>query len=49
MRLGLPDQSIIYLGPDSQIELLEIEGESGISLRLQSGVVLVRARIREHL
>ena len=41
VRLGLPDQSIIYLGPDSHIELLEIEGESGISLRLQSGVVLV--------
>jgi len=41
VRLGLPDQSIIYLGPDSQVELLEIEGESGTSLLLQSGVVLV--------
>ena len=41
VRLGLPDQSIIYLGPDSQMELLEIEGESGTSLRLNGGVVLV--------
>ena len=41
VRLGLPDQSIIYLGPDSQVELLEIEGESGTSLLLQSGVALV--------
>ena len=41
VRLGLPDQSIVYLGPDSQVELLEIEGESGTSLRLESGVVLV--------
>jgi protein phosphatase len=35
VRLGLPDQSIIYLGPDSQMELLEIEGDSGTSLLLQ--------------
>jgi protein phosphatase len=41
IRLGLPDQSIIYLGPDSQIELLEIEGESGTIMQLLSGVVLV--------
>jgi protein phosphatase len=40
VRLGLPDQSIIYLGPDSQMELLEIEGDSGTSLLLHGGVVL---------
>ena len=40
IRLGLPDQSIIYLGPDSQMELLEIEGESGTRLQLHTGVIL---------
>ncbi|MEE9217009.1 MAG: protein phosphatase 2C domain-containing protein [Anaerolineales bacterium] len=44
VRLGLPDQSIIYLGPESQMELLEIEGESGTNLVLHSGVVLASSQ-----
>jgi hypothetical protein len=44
VRLGLPDQSIIYLGPDSQMELLEIGGNSGTSLLLHSGVVLASSQ-----
>jgi protein phosphatase len=44
VRLGLPDQSILYLGPDSQMELLEIEGESGTILLLHSGVVLASSQ-----
>ncbi|MFQ5942831.1 MAG: protein phosphatase 2C domain-containing protein [Anaerolineales bacterium] len=40
VRLGLPDQSIIYLGPDTQMELLEIEGVSGTNLVLHGGVIL---------
>ena len=41
IRLGLADQSIMYLGPDSQLELLQIGGQSGTALVLESGVVLV--------
>jgi len=44
VRFGLPDQSIIYLGPDSQMELLEIEGDSGTSLQLHNGVVLISSQ-----
>ncbi len=44
IRLGLPDQSIIYLGPDSHMELLEIEGDSGTRLLLHSGVVLASSQ-----
>jgi protein phosphatase len=44
VRLGLPDQSIIYLGPNSQMELLEIEGESGTRLLLHGGVVLASSQ-----
>ena len=45
IRLGFPDQSILYLGPDSQMELIEIEGDSGTSLLLQSGVALVSGQV----
>ena len=41
LRLGLADQSIVYLGPDSQLELLQIGGQAGTGLVLESGVVLV--------
>jgi protein phosphatase len=41
LRLGLADQSIVYLGPDSQLELLQIGGQGGTALVLESGVVLV--------
>lgn len=37
LRLGLADQSLLYLGPDSELELLEIGGPAGSRLRLHSG------------
>jgi protein phosphatase len=43
IRLGLADQSIVYLGPDSQVELFQIGGQGGTQLVLESGVVLVSA------
>ena len=41
IRLGLADQSIVYLGPDSQLELFQIGGQGGTALVLESGIVLV--------
>jgi protein phosphatase len=40
VRLGLADQSIVYLGPDSQLELVQIGG-GGTRLALSSGIVLI--------
>ena len=44
IRLGLADQSIVYLGPDSQLELLQIGGQGGTTLVLESGVVFVSGK-----
>ncbi len=46
IRLGLADESIVYLGPDSQIELLAIGGRGsmeGTAITIERGIVMISA------
>lgn len=41
LRLGLANQTVVYLGPDSELGLLEIAGSDGTLLVMLSGTVVV--------